>query len=131
MHRRLIEIFNLLNVTFDGRSILVVGDFHQLPPVCAMLLYASSLDEDHQKSLDLWRLISFAELTEVMRQRGDKHFIVILNTIRVRNLDSEVKRTLKWRIIRSSDLYYPKYSLHVFPENVPVINHSKIMLNIR
>ena len=131
MHRRLIEIFNLLNVSFAGRSLLVVGNFHQFPPVCAMLIYATSLDEDHPKKFDLWRLISFAELTEVMWQRGDKHFIVILNKIRVRNVDSEVKRTLKWRIICSSDLYYPKYALHVFPENVPVINHSKVMLNIR
>ena len=131
MHRRLIEIFNLLNVSFAGRSLLVVGNFHQLPPVCAMLIYPTSLDEDHPKKFDLWRLISFAELTEVMWQRGDKHFIVILNKIRVRNVDSEVKRTLKWRIICSSDLYYPKYALHVFLENVPVINHSKVMLNIR
>ena len=50
IHRRIIEIFNLTNLPFAGRSILVVGDFHQLPPVCAMPVYASSLDEDHPEN---------------------------------------------------------------------------------
>ena len=45
LHRRLIEIFNFPNLLFTGRSILVVGDFHQLPPFCAIPVYASSLDE--------------------------------------------------------------------------------------
>ena len=69
MHCLLIEIFDLPNLPFAGRSILVVGDFDQLPPVRAMPVYASSLDEDNPQSYianDLWRLFSFAELTEVM-----------------------------------------------------------------
>ena len=71
MHCCLIEIFNLQNLPFAGRSILVVGDFHQLLPVHAMPVYASSLDEDHPEGYianDLWRLFSFAELTDVMQQ---------------------------------------------------------------
>ena len=65
MHRRLIEIFNLLNLPFAGRSILVARDFHQLPPVRAMPVYASSLDEDHPEGYienDFWRLFNFADL---------------------------------------------------------------------
>ena len=50
MHRRLIEIFNLPNVPFAGRSTLVAGDFHQLPPIRKMPVYASSLDADHPES---------------------------------------------------------------------------------
>ena len=64
-----------------------------------------------------------------MRQRGDKHFLDILNKVRVWNIDSEVERTLKSRIICSSDLHYPKYALHVFAENVPVFNHNKVILD--
>ena len=79
-------------------SILVAGDFRQLPRVRAMLVYASSLDADHPESYianDLWRMFSFAELTEVMRQRRDEHLIDFLNKIRVGYVDSEVERTRK------------------------------------
>ena len=95
-------------------------------------VYSNGLDEDHLESYianDLWRLFSFAELIEVMWQSGDKNFIDILNKVRVGNLDSEVERTLKLRIICSSDLHYPKYALHVFAENVPVFNHNKVILD--
>ena len=44
MHPRLIETFNLPDLLFAGRSILVVGDFHQLPPVRVIPAYVSSLD---------------------------------------------------------------------------------------
>ena len=64
-----------------------------------------------------------------MPQRGDKNFIDILNKVCVGNADSEVERTLKWKIICSSDLHYPKYALHVFAKNVPRFNHNKVMLD--
>ena len=73
------------NLPCAGRSILVVGDFHQLPPVRAIPAYASSLDADHPESYmanDLWRVFSFAELTEVVRQRRDKHFVDLLDKFR-------------------------------------------------
>ena len=49
-----------------------------------MPLYTRSLDEDHPETYfanDLWRLFIFAELAEVMRERGGKHFIDMLNKI--------------------------------------------------
>ena len=64
------------------------------------------------------------------QRSSDKgHFIDILNKVHVGNVDSEVERTLKSRIICSSDLHYPKYALHAFAENVPVFNHNKVMLD--
>ena len=95
MHCSFIEIFTQ---PFAGIIKLVVGDFRQLPRVRAMLAYASSLDADHPESYianDLWRMFSFAELTEVMRQRRDEHFIDLLNKIRVGCVDSEVERIRK------------------------------------
>ena len=74
-------------------------------------------------------MFSFAELTKVMRQRGDKHFIDLLNKVCVRNVDSEVEKRLKSRIICNSDLHYPKYAVHVFAENVLVLIHNKVMLD--
>ena len=52
-----------------------------------------------------------------------------LSKVRLRNVDSEIERTLKSRVICSSDLHYPKYALHVFAENVSVFNHNKVMLD--
>ena len=81
MHHRLIEIFNLPNLQFAGRSILVGADFHQLLPARAKPVYVSSLDEDHPESYianNLWRLFRFIELTEFMQQRRDKNFIDVL-----------------------------------------------------
>ena len=109
LHCYLIETLNLPNLPLAGRSVLLVGrsrllvvDFHQLPPVHPMPVYASSLDADQPESYianDLWRMFIFPELTGVMRQRGDRHFIDLLNKVRVENVDSEVERTLKSRII--------------------------------
>ena len=56
-------------------------------------------------------------------QREDKHFIDILNKVRLGNVDSEVETTC------SIDLQYLTYALHVFAENVPVFNHNKVMLD--
>ena len=39
---------------------------------------------------------------------------------RVENVNSEVEKTLKSRIICSIDLHYSKYNLHLFVENFPV-----------
>ena len=82
--------------------LLVVEDFHQPPPVRAMPVYASSLDADHPESYvanDLWKMFSFAELIEFIRERREKHFIDPLNKVRVGKVESEVERTLKSRIL--------------------------------
>ena len=53
MHYHLIEIFNLHNLPFAGRSTLLLKsilDFLQLLPVFAMPVYANSRDADHPKS---------------------------------------------------------------------------------
>ena len=42
IYRRLVEIFNVSNILFTGKSALVVGDFHQRPHFNALPVYASS-----------------------------------------------------------------------------------------
>lgn len=42
IYRRLVELFNVSNILFTGKSALVVGDFHQLPHVNAIPVYISS-----------------------------------------------------------------------------------------
>ena len=50
-------------------------------------------------TLDLWEIFQFAELTEVMRQKGDNLLIHILNKIRVVNIDESVDAILKERFM--------------------------------
>ena len=50
IHHCLIKIFNMPNESFAGKSILVVGDCYQLPPVNAKSIYDISLDLEHPLS---------------------------------------------------------------------------------
>ena len=73
VHQCLIEIFNLPNILFAGKSILVVGDLYKLQTVHAMPEYARNSDlgeltiyiED-----ELWRLFQFVELTGPIRDNA-------------------------------------------------------------
>ena len=51
-------------------------------------------------ALNLWRMLQFAELTEVMRQRGGTKFIDLLNKIRVGNLDKDFQKTDLGKVYR-------------------------------
>ena len=44
IHQHLTEIFNVPNILCFGKSILVVGELYQLPPVQTIPVYVSSLD---------------------------------------------------------------------------------------
>ena len=59
----------------------------------------------------LWReYFKLAELTEVMRQKGDAQFIDILNNVRIAKLDQNVKKFLQSKLINKADPRYPKHS---------------------
>lgn len=64
-----------------------------------------------------------------MWQKGDNHFINLLNKVRVGNADRENERTLKPRIICSRNFHYINYGLHAFAEIVSVFIQNKVMLN--
>ena len=89
IHQRLVEIFNVPNIIFAGKSVLVVGDLYQLPPVNAMPVYASTNSGEPEINVadELWKMFRLVELTEVMCQKGDTSFIYLLNQIRVGHID--------------------------------------------
>ena len=96
----LIEIFDV-SKPFGGLSVIVCGDFYQLPPVNAPAIYYQ-LDSKKAtvkdiNGLELWYLIKMAELTEVMTQSGDTRLIEMLNKIRVGDADDTVE-SLKSRL---------------------------------
>lgn len=73
VHQRLIKIFNLPNILFAGKSILVTGDLYKLQTLHEMPEYARNSDlgeltiyiED-----ELWRLFQFVELTGPIRDNA-------------------------------------------------------------
>ncbi|XP_057305364.1 uncharacterized protein LOC130642292 [Hydractinia symbiolongicarpus] len=129
IHQRLTEIFGCADdIPFAGISVIACGDFYQLPPIQARPVYAeyknSLLNLSH-----CWKHFKIAELTEVMRQRGDQHFIELLNNIRVEKLETRHKDLLKSKFISPNDPHYPKNATYIFAENQSASERNKKMLN--
>ena len=129
IHQRLTEIFGCSpDIPFPGLSIIACGDFYQLPPILARPVF-----ENYDVMLNIshcWRYFKIAELTEVMRQRGDQRLIKLLNNIRLGVLDENDEQMLKSRFISTSDSNYPKDNIHIWAENKPVSDHISRMLKI-
>ena len=72
-----------MDLDFGGISILVVGDFFQLPPgnQCYIIKDMSPTDA--------WYNFEMKELTEIVRQSSDPSFAVLLNRLREGNRTNE------------------------------------------
>ena len=110
-------------------SVIVCGDFYQLPPVRGLPVYSSTRSTKSLVALDLWRKFKMAELTEVMRQREDYQFLNILNKIRECEIDEDVELTLKSRFFSKDETLYPESAVHIFVENKPVVHHNEVQLD--
>ena len=84
VHQRLTEIFGCeSNAAFSRLPVLFCNDFHQLPPVRGLPIYANASSINSYPNLDLWRNFKLVELTEAMRQEGNSSFFSLLNKIMV------------------------------------------------
>ena len=128
IHERLKEIYSTPGtVWFGGISIVVVGDFYQLPPVKAKPVFLPFKNELFNLShrLEQFRMV---ELIKIMRQQGDHSFTEILNRIGLGQLTKDDKEKLCTRIIKKSDDNYPQDALYIWAENEPAdkYNDSKL-----
>ena len=74
----------ILNKDFGGKSMLVIGDFLQLP--------AKIMIFQRMTPTDSWYSFKYHELTEIMRQSSDPSFAELLNRVRVgEHTDADVK----------------------------------------
>ena len=123
------EIFGCSpDISFAGISVIACGDFYQLPPIQQRPVYAKF----HDVMLNIshcCRLFKIAELTEVMRQRGDQELITLLNNIRTGNITENDEKILKSKFIEKSDHNYCNETFHIWAENDPVEKHNKKMLD--
>ena len=72
---------------------MTVTDLLQLPPVRGKPIFSPFSDKDrlgHLLGLKLWYLLTYAGLTDVVRQ-NDQLFLSLLNTARVDNNDDVEK----------------------------------------
>ena len=133
INAELLEIFMCSTETkFAGLTVALMADLLQLLPVMGKPVYATADGCDSLErhlSLNLWRMFQFAELTEVMRQRGDTKFIHLLNKIQVGNVDEDVQKQIRERFIEESDTNYPENVLHMLAENYPTNKHNRKMLD--
>ena len=126
---RLREIFNC-DIVFAGKSVLLCGDIYQLPPVSGKILFKVDYASiENIIGFELWNKFQMAELTEVMRQRGDILFIDLLNQIRIGKLESDKEDLLKSRFISKECFDYSSHLIHIFAENLPVDQHNADMLD--
>ena len=86
------EIFGCSpDIPLAGLSVLTCGDFFQLPPIKERLL-DSDFNDAMLNISHPWRYFKIAELTELMRQRGDQTLIDLLNNVRVGILKKQMKK---------------------------------------
>ena len=117
IHKRLCEIFGSSeDQLFSNLSILVVGDLLQLPPIKAPQMF-QPYSNRFGDFFNLSSLFVMAELTEVMPQKGDEHFVNILNNIRTGKCSEDNVKQLRLRKIPIENVH-PDATL-LFAENSP------------
>ena len=68
------------------------------------------------------------ELTEIMRQKDDRCFAVLLNRLRTGTFCDNDLEILKSRVTTSGNPNYPWEALHVFAQNSLVNDHNNMIL---
>ena len=117
---------NKPQATFGNISVIAVGDFHQLPPVCGESLLRF---DPGALPPDIWESFQISELDEIMRQKENGLFVQMLNRIRLKT-KKESMRSEDIQILKSRQHHsYPKESLHIFGKNEEVDLHNQRMLS--
>ena len=104
-HKRLCEMFGCSeSQPFANLFILVVDDLLQLTPIKAPQIF-EPYNNGFGDFLKLWLLFVMAELTEVMRQKGDENFVNILSNIRIAKLSEDNVKQLQMRKIPTKNVH--------------------------
>lgn len=112
-------------------SVLMVGDFYQLPPVmdtsislCPKFCMLSVFSENI-----FWNKFEFFELTEIMRLKEDKTFITALNNLAKRTM-SEDDIALIWSRGMTEE-YVPENVIRLYGNNRSVDSFNILKINLK
>ena len=90
---------SLSNQAFGGIHVIFCGDFYQLPPVMSRTVFSNTCSSLSQ-TVDLWKdHVTFTELTEVVRSKGDTDFTQLCHRVRVGIITDADMATLNARVI--------------------------------
>ena len=128
---RLQEVFSV-SKPFGGVSVVAFGDLFQLKPVHDAWIFSQKYSQPTLQSLGchLWLdLFSFYELTEVMRQKDDLKFALLLNRLREGNHTEEDVTVLESRLIKNLDISSDsvKHFPHLFSNKESALNHNELI----
>ncbi len=124
IHQRLKEIFATpSSELFGGISILVLGDFYQLPPIRSPTTF-SNYKNNALNLYHPWHVFKMVELTQIMRQKDDLAFTQLLNRVRTASHTDDDVKCIQSRVISANDESYPSDALHIFAENAPVDEYN-------
>ena len=113
------------NLPFGGTSVVVFGDFFQLPPVMDGFVFidlsqSSSHTEQYSAlAQNLWKThFTMFELNTIMRQQDSRIFAEVLNRVREGQHSPDDLDLLRTRTISTDSPDYPVSAQHLFRTNV-------------
>ena len=117
------------NQEFGGVSVILVGDLNQLPPVMDSPIYKCNKSNEFNGFLGinpLWEIFSFYELTQIMRQKDEKQFIMALNNLAIGQMSKDDINLIESRQVSEPEI--PIGAIRLFSENknVDIFNTNKI-----
>ena len=132
IHQRLQQIMGT-SLPFGGLSVIAVGDLYQLKPVFDGWIFDDLKNCYGPLAINLWReYFNFYELTQIMRQKDDQQYALLLNRLRTGTHTSNDINILQTRTKENNkDLTYPLFTPHIFLKNeLHVVNmhNNKVFL---
>ena len=129
IHMRLREIFQCDDL-FANKSILLVGDILQLPPVKETYIFNRPYNKKFwglYHDNNLWRSFTPIVLKKCFRQGDDRVWASTLNRLREGIVTEEDEALLKTRLTKKD--FMERNAMHVFYKNEDVKDHNEKMLN--
>ncbi|XP_050066006.1 uncharacterized protein LOC126555084 [Aphis gossypii] len=125
-----------INKPFGDINVIVFGDFFQLAPVLATPLY-DSFEEILTKFpsavemlsiKSIWETFKFYELTEIMRQKNDKQFAIMLTKLARGQLEEADVKYFQ-NLITHLDITFQPQVMHLWATNYEVDEMNRRVLN--